>query len=226
MKIIDTTKELKSICKILKKQKVVAIDCEFIREKTYYPIPCLIQVGYEDGAFLIDPLIKDMEYDEFINILQNKKIMKVFHSGRQDIEILYNISGKIPTPVFDTQIAAQVCGLGECVSYENLVRVYCGVELDKSCYGFIGGVQTDDRMIVYVDNITGIITEVRFLSLKEGFLQSCKILVEYKPEIKSPYPKEVFVEHNNGNGLHINTHLKINYIGRISKGKSKRMMED
>ena len=133
MNLIDTTKELKSACKTLKRQKVIAIDCEFIREKTYYPIPCLIQVGCEDGAFLIDPLAKDMDCEEFFNILQNKKIMKVFHSGRQDIEILYNLSGKVPTPVFDTQIAAQVCGLGESVSYENLVRVYCGVELDKSC---------------------------------------------------------------------------------------------
>ena len=76
MNLIDTTKELKSACKILKKQKVIAIDCEFIREKTYYPIPCLIQVGYEDGAFLIDPLAKDVDYEEFFNLLQNKKIMK------------------------------------------------------------------------------------------------------------------------------------------------------
>ena len=65
--------------------------------------------------------------------MQNKKILKVFHSGRQDIEIIYNLSGKVPTPVFDTQIAAQACGLGECVSYENLVKVYCHVDLDKSC---------------------------------------------------------------------------------------------
>ena len=91
MNLIDTTKELKSACKTLKRQKVIAIDCEFIREKTYYPIPCLIQVGCEDGAFLIDPLAKDMDCEEFFNILQNKKIMKVFHSGRQDIEILYNV---------------------------------------------------------------------------------------------------------------------------------------
>ena len=62
-----------------------------------------------------------------------KKVQKVFNSGRQDIENLYNLSGAVPTPVFDTQIAAQACGLGECVSYENLVRAYCGVELDKSC---------------------------------------------------------------------------------------------
>lgn len=133
MKLIDTTKELEKSCKVLKKQKVIAIDCEFIREKTYYPIPCLIQVGYEKQAMLIDPMAKEMDMTAFFDILQNKKILKVFHSGRQDIEILYNLSGHVPVSVFDTQIAAQACGLGEAVSYENLVRVYCGVELDKSC---------------------------------------------------------------------------------------------
>jgi len=133
MKLIDTTEELKNACEVLKKQKVIALDCEFIREKTYYSIPCLIQVGYSNGAFLIDPLAKEMNMKAFFAILQNKKILKVFHSGRQDIEILYNLSKEIPTPVFDTQIAAQVCGLGESVSYENLVRIYCGTELDKSC---------------------------------------------------------------------------------------------
>ena len=133
MILIDTTKELDNACKILKKQKVIAIDCEFIREKTYYPIPCLIQVGYDDGAFLIDPIAKDLDMSSFFLLMQNKKILKVFHSGRQDIEIIYNLSGKVPTPVFDTQIAAQACGLGECVSYENLVKVYCHVDLDKSC---------------------------------------------------------------------------------------------
>lgn len=133
MNLINSTEELEKACKTLKKQKVIAIDCEFIREKTYYPIPCLIQVGYEDSAFLIDPLAKEMDMSAFFKILQTKKILKVFHSGRQDIEILYKLSGKVPVSVFDTQIAAQVCGLGEAVSYENLVRVYCGVELDKSC---------------------------------------------------------------------------------------------
>lgn len=133
MNLIDTTKELKSACKILKKQKVIAIDCEFIREKTYYPLPCLIQVGYENSAFLIDPLAKDMDFTDFFSLMQNKKVLKVFHSGRQDIEIIYNLSGKVPVSVFDTQIAAQACGLGECVSYESLVRIFCGVELDKTC---------------------------------------------------------------------------------------------
>lgn len=133
MNLTDTTEALREACNILEKQKVIAIDCEFIREKTFFPIPCLIQVACEDGTFLLDPLAKKMDLSAFFQLLQNKNILKVFHSGRQDIEILYNLSGQIPEPVFDTQIAAQACGLGECVSYENMVRVYCDVELDKSC---------------------------------------------------------------------------------------------
>lgn len=133
MNLIDNTKELENACEILKKQKVIAIDCEFLREKTYYPIPCLIQIGYDDGVFLLDPIARGVDFSSFYELMQNKKVLKVFHSGRQDIEIIYNMSGAVPTPVFDTQIAAQACGLGECVSYENLVRVYCEKELDKSC---------------------------------------------------------------------------------------------
>lgn len=133
MNLVDTSKELKSICSILKKQKVIAIDCEFIREKTYYPIPCLLQIGYEGGAFIIDMQAKDMDLNPLITLMKNKKVLKVFHSGRQDIEIIYNISGFVPTPVFDTQIAAGAVGFGESISYENLVKLCCNVELDKSC---------------------------------------------------------------------------------------------
>ncbi len=133
MKLIDTSKELKSICSILKKQKVIAIDCEFIREKTYYPIPCLLQIGYEGGAFIIDMQAKEMDLNPLIQIMKNTKVLKVFHSGRQDIEIIYNISGFVPTPVFDTQIASQAIGFGESISYENLVKLCCNKELDKSC---------------------------------------------------------------------------------------------
>ena len=133
MKLIDTSKELKSICSILKKQKVITIDCEFIREKTYYPIPCLLQIGYEEGAFIIDMQAKDVDFSPFFALMKNKKVLKVFHSGRQDIEIIYNLSGFIPTPIFDTQIAASACGFGESISYENLVKLCCNKELDKSC---------------------------------------------------------------------------------------------
>ena len=133
MKLIDTSKELKSICSILKKQKIIAIDCEFIREKTYYPIPCLLQIGYDGGAFIIDMQAKDIDFSPFFALMKNKKVLKVFHSGRQDVEIIYNLSGFVPTPIFDTQIAAGACGFGDSISYENLVKLCCNVELDKSC---------------------------------------------------------------------------------------------
>ncbi|MBO5284882.1 MAG: ribonuclease D [Alphaproteobacteria bacterium] len=133
MNLIDTTKELERVCDILKQQKEIAIDSEFIREKTYYPIPCLIQVACKEDAFLLDPLAEKMDLSPFFSILQDEKILKIFHSGRQDIEILYNLSGSVPVSVFDTQIAAEACGLGENVSYENLVRACCELELDKTC---------------------------------------------------------------------------------------------
>ena len=78
MNLIDNTKELEDACKILKKQKVIAIDCEFLREKTYYPIPCLIQVGYDEGAFLLDPLAKEMDFTPFFELMQNKKSSESF----------------------------------------------------------------------------------------------------------------------------------------------------
>jgi ribonuclease D len=80
MKLIDTTKELKSICAKLKKQKVIAIDCEFIREKTYYPIPCLLQIGYNEGAYIVDMQAKEMDLSPLIALMKNKKVLKVFHS--------------------------------------------------------------------------------------------------------------------------------------------------
>lgn len=132
MRIIENTEDLKKLCHELKKQKFITVDSEFVREKSYYPVLCLLQVGWLDDAAIIDPLAPEMDLSAFLEIMQNKKILKVFHSGRQDIEIFYNISGKIPTPVFDTQIAAMVAGFGASVSYDGLVRAITKTELDKS----------------------------------------------------------------------------------------------
>lgn len=132
MKLIETTKELEEFCDRLEKQKFITVDLEFLREKTYYAQLCLIQVGSIDDAAIIDPLAKGIKLDSFFKILKNKKITKVFHSCRQDIEILFNLTGLIPEPLFDTQIAAMVCGLGENISYENLVIKICGIGLDKT----------------------------------------------------------------------------------------------
>ena len=132
MRIVETTEELKVLCQDLNKQKFITVDTEFVREKTYFPDLCLIQIGWTDDAAIIDPLAKDIDLSSFFDVLTNQNVLKVFHSGRQDIEIFYNLSGKLPSPIFDTQIAAMACGFGVSVAYDTLVRVITGVELDKS----------------------------------------------------------------------------------------------
>ncbi len=132
MKLINTDEDLCAFCEILKKQSFITVDSEFIREHSYYPLLCLLQVGYDGDAAIIDPLAK-VDLSPFFDILQNPDIVKVFHSGRQDIEIFYNLTGKVPQNVFDTQIAAEVCGFAEHIGYGNLVRAITGCDIDKSC---------------------------------------------------------------------------------------------
>ena len=132
MELIKTNKELKEACKKLNKAKFITIDTEFIREKTYWSQLCLIQVCSGELEFIIDPLEEDIDLKPFIKILNKKSILKVFHSGRQDIEIFFKISGKIPSPIFDTQIAAMVCGFGDSVGYEKLVDKLLKKKIDKS----------------------------------------------------------------------------------------------
>jgi len=110
----------------------VTVDTEFLRETTYWPKLCLIQAATEDEAVLIDPLAPGLDLSPFFELLANEKVRKVFHAARQDIEIFVKLTGKVPANIFDTQIAASVCGFGDSVSYDNLVRSITNVELDKS----------------------------------------------------------------------------------------------
>lgn len=132
MQLIYNTLALNELCKVFENKEFIAVDLEFVREKTYYPIPCLIQVAADDETAIIDPMAPDLNMKEFFKLLQNKKIVKVFHSCRQDVEILFRMSGKVPQPIFDTQVAAMVCGYGESVGYERLVKEVLGVEIDKT----------------------------------------------------------------------------------------------
>ena len=132
MQIIENTKELETLCKTLSDEDFVTIDLEFLREKSYYAKLCLIQIASPNTAAIVDPLSDQINLSPFFKLMKNKKVLKVFHSGRQDVEILYNLSGFIPEPLFDTQIAAMVCGFGESVSYENLVSKITKNALDKS----------------------------------------------------------------------------------------------
>jgi ribonuclease D len=132
MSLITTTKDLKALMSRLKKEDYVTVDTEFIREKTYWPRLCLIQIAGAEEAFAIDPLAEDIELDSFYELMHNKDVLKVFHACRQDLEIFLNESGKLPQPVFDTQIAAMVCGFGEQASYESLVNALVKKTLDKT----------------------------------------------------------------------------------------------
>lgn len=131
MKIITETKDLKKLCTALAKQNYFTIDTEFIREKTYYPDLCLIQVANDDIEAIIDPLAEGIDLEPLFKVMQNEKILKVFHGGRQDVEIFYHLSGKIPTPVFDTQIAGMVVGYGDQIGYEALIRKTLDIQIDK-----------------------------------------------------------------------------------------------
>lgn len=131
--IITDQEELTKLCQRLKSFPFITLDTEFLREKTYFPKLCLIQVSDPDGnAAAIDPIDGKLDLSPLFDLLFDKKVMKVIHSGRQDLEIFYNLTGRVVEPFFDTQIAAMVCGHGDSIGYENLVRSLLNQSLDKS----------------------------------------------------------------------------------------------
>ncbi|NBX04392.1 MAG: ribonuclease D [Alphaproteobacteria bacterium] len=132
MKFITTTTELAAFCKAAEKHDFITVDTEFMRDKTYFPKLCLLQLATPDSEAIVDPLADGLDLAPVFDLLQNPKVTKVFHACRQDIEIFYLLSGKTPAPIFDSQIAAAVCGYGESVSYETLVNKIVGADIDKS----------------------------------------------------------------------------------------------
>ena len=132
MELITSTDALAGFCARATSFDFVTVDTEFLRETTYWPKLCLLQAATLDEAILVDPLADGLSLQPFFELLANRKIVKVFHAARQDIEIFVKLSGVVPQNIFDTQIAASVCGFGDSVSYDNLVRSVAGVDLDKS----------------------------------------------------------------------------------------------
>ena len=129
---LTTTDGLAAFCERMASETFITVDTEFLRETTYYPKLCLIQVAGADEAVLIDPMAEGLDLAPFFALMANTKVLKVFHAARQDFEILIQISGHVPTPVIDTQIAAMVCGFGDQVGYEAIVRKLVGASIDKS----------------------------------------------------------------------------------------------
>ena len=136
MNIIKATSELSQFCDYAYNFDYITVDTEFLRERTYYPKLCLIQLAIpgdqENSAVLIDPLERNLDLSPLYKIFLDPDIVKVFHAARQDLEIFFHDKNIIPSPLFDTQLAAMVCGFGEQVGYETLVRSICKVNLDKS----------------------------------------------------------------------------------------------
>ena len=136
MQIINKTSELIDFCKKAKKTDYVAIDTEFLREKTYFAKLCLIQIAFRgDGktdAAIIDVLANNLCLDPIYDLFKNENLIKVFHAARQDLEIFFLSKKIIPKPFFDTQLAAMVCGFGDQVGYETIVRQLTSINIDKS----------------------------------------------------------------------------------------------
>lgn len=131
MKLIEKQKELESVCKSIKFGDVIAIDLEFMRQRTFYGILCLIQVNVNGECFAIDPLSEDINLKPFLKILKSRWITKIFHSSRQDLEIIFQEFGFIPKSIFDTQLMANFLGYNFNASYAGLVKDLLGEELSK-----------------------------------------------------------------------------------------------
>ncbi|WP_397592559.1 ribonuclease D, partial [Sphingorhabdus sp.] len=130
--LITDSKRLAEFCARLAQSPFVAVDTEFMRENTYYPDLCLVQLADAHEAAAIDPKAEGLDLTPMLELLcENEDVLKVFHAGGQDIEIFFNLTGKTPHPMFDTQIAAMALGQGEQVGYSNLVDLWMGIQLDK-----------------------------------------------------------------------------------------------
>ena len=132
MKIIDTTAGLAELCTALAQDEFVTVDTEFMRERTYWPELCLIQIAGERHEAIIDPMAPDIDLKPFYALMADSDVLKVFHAARQDVEIIHHLGSIIPHPLFDTQIAAMVCGFGDQIGYEALVNRLAGAHVDKS----------------------------------------------------------------------------------------------
>jgi len=132
MSLISTTQELAAFCARQQSAEFVTVDTEFMRERTFWPKLCLVQIGGEKESAAIDPLAEGIDLTPLFALMSNPQILKVFHAARQDVEIFYNLTGCVPSPMFDTQVAAMVCGYGESASYETLAASLANAKIDKS----------------------------------------------------------------------------------------------
>ena len=132
MTVLTTSADLKALCDRLATADYVTVDTEFMRESTYWAKLCLVQIAGPDEFAAIDPLAPGIDLDPLFKLMSNPEILKVFHAARQDLEIFYHLSGEVPHPIFDSQVAAMVCGFGDSVAYDTLASRLAGAQIDKN----------------------------------------------------------------------------------------------
>jgi ribonuclease D len=132
MKLIATTQDLTDVCNRLATHPYVTVDTEFLRETTFWPKLCVVQLASIDEAVAVDALAEGIDLAPLFALMADPAVVKVFHAARQDVEIFWNLGKMIPAPLFDTQVAAMVCNFGDQISYSDLVQTVCKVALDKS----------------------------------------------------------------------------------------------
>jgi ribonuclease D len=132
MEVITTTSALQSFCERANQAPFCAVDTEFMRETTYWANLCLVQIAFEGGEAIIDPLAPGLSLEPLFVVLRNPAVLKVFHAARQDVEIFHNLMGELPSSIFDTQIAAMAIGLGDSIAYDALVQALLKTSVDKS----------------------------------------------------------------------------------------------
>ena len=131
MDLISTTADLAAACSRLAKHPFITVDTEFLRETTYYPLLCVVQMASPEEAVVVDTLAEGIDLKPFFELMGNENVLKVFHAARQDIEIVWHRAGIVPHPLFDSQVAAMVLGYGDSISYDQLVQRITGDNLDK-----------------------------------------------------------------------------------------------
>jgi ribonuclease D len=132
MDLISTTSELAAACDRLAGHPVITVDTEFLRETTYYPLLCVLQMASPEEAVIVDALAPGIDLKPFFKLMANEKVLKVFHAARQDIEIVWHQASILPHPIFDTQVAAMVLGYGDSIAYDALVEKVTGHRPDKT----------------------------------------------------------------------------------------------
>jgi ribonuclease D len=156
MKLITSTADLEAACARLADHAFITVDTEFLRETTYYPLLCVIQMASPDEAVVIDTLAEGLDLAPFFALMGNEKVLKVFHAARQDIEIVWHRAGIVPHPIFDTQVAAMVLGYGDSIAYDALVERITGHRPDKT-HRFTDWSRrplTDDQLHYAVSDVT------------------------------------------------------------------------